>query len=220
VLTNSAERAAPVSQKQSEQSSYKASADMQVVAETDEPFVPVPDELIVNLKESREAVEALLDNLANTFAATTSVSTNSVLSCFEHMYLPMARYYKLDAAPYTSLTAVSVSSMSCFGVLWLINFSGIAVLALPSMQCFLCVSCNAASSKLPYLPWCIAVHARHVMADLEGRVALRAFACCLSCGASNRQQATTIPDLCPMCMLATNKALLTGPHYWPSNNGL
>jgi len=36
--------------------------------------VPVPDELIVNLKESREAVEALLDNLANTFAATTSVS--------------------------------------------------------------------------------------------------------------------------------------------------
>ncbi|DBA76931.1 TPA: hypothetical protein ACH3X1_009527 [Trebouxia sp. C0004] len=45
---------------------------MMVVAETDEPFVPVPDELIVNLKESREAVEALLDNLANTFAATTS----------------------------------------------------------------------------------------------------------------------------------------------------
>lgn len=53
---------------------------MQVVAETDEPFVPVPDELIVNLKESREAVEALLDNLANTFAATTSVSIRSVLS--------------------------------------------------------------------------------------------------------------------------------------------
>lgn len=46
---------------------------LQVVAETDEPFVPVPDELIVNLKESREAVEALLDNLANTFVATTSV---------------------------------------------------------------------------------------------------------------------------------------------------
>ena len=46
---------------------------LQVAAEIDEPFVPVPDELIVNLKESREAVEALLDNLANTFAATTSV---------------------------------------------------------------------------------------------------------------------------------------------------
>ena len=42
--------------------------------------MPVPDELIVNLKESREAVEALLDNLANTFAATTSVSTSNVLS--------------------------------------------------------------------------------------------------------------------------------------------
>ena len=53
---------------------------MQVVAETDEPFVPVPDELIVNLKESREAVEALLDSLANSFAATTSVSISHVLS--------------------------------------------------------------------------------------------------------------------------------------------
>ena len=45
-----------------------------MVAETDEPFVPVPDELIVNLRESREAVEALLDNLASSFASTTSVS--------------------------------------------------------------------------------------------------------------------------------------------------
>ena len=47
---------------------------LQVVAETDEPFVPVPDELIVNLRESREAVEALLDNLASSFATATSVS--------------------------------------------------------------------------------------------------------------------------------------------------
>lgn len=46
----------------------------QVVAETDEPFVPVPDDLIVNLRESREAVEALLDNLASSFATATSVS--------------------------------------------------------------------------------------------------------------------------------------------------
>ena len=44
------------------------------MAETDEPFVPVPDELLVNLRESREAVEALLDNLATSFASTTSVS--------------------------------------------------------------------------------------------------------------------------------------------------
>ena len=47
---------------------------LQVVAETDEPFVPVPDDLIVNLRESREAVEALLDNLASSFATATSVS--------------------------------------------------------------------------------------------------------------------------------------------------
>ena len=51
--------------------------EVQVVAETDEPFVPVPDELIVNLRESREAVEALLDNLASSFASTTSVSPSA-----------------------------------------------------------------------------------------------------------------------------------------------
>ena len=62
------------------QNKQSDSLNVQVVAETDEPFVPVPDELIVNLKESREAVEALLDNLANSFAATTSVSTSHVLS--------------------------------------------------------------------------------------------------------------------------------------------
>ena len=63
---------------------------LQVVAETDEPFVPVPDELIVNLKEGREAVDSLLDNLANTFAATTSVShlnccSLSLQSCGVHV---------------------------------------------------------------------------------------------------------------------------------------
>lgn len=68
---------------------YEAHVMLQVVAETDEPFVPVPDELIVNLKESREAVEALLDNLANTFAATTSVRqcahTPSSGRCLTHI---------------------------------------------------------------------------------------------------------------------------------------
>ena len=47
---------------------------MQVVAETDEPFVPLPDDLLVNLSESRAVVEALLDNLAPSFAANSSVS--------------------------------------------------------------------------------------------------------------------------------------------------
>lgn len=56
---------------------------LQVVAETDEPFVPVPDELIVNLRESREAVEALLDNLASSFASTTTVSP--LVTIFSHL---------------------------------------------------------------------------------------------------------------------------------------
>ena len=47
---------------------------MQVVAETDEPFVPLPDDLLVNLSESRAVVAALLDNLAPSFAANSSVS--------------------------------------------------------------------------------------------------------------------------------------------------
>ena len=53
---------------------------MQVVAETDEPFVPLPDDLLVNLSESRAVVEALLDNLAPSFAANSSVSLASSAS--------------------------------------------------------------------------------------------------------------------------------------------
>ena len=68
---------------------------LQVVAETDEPFVPVPDELIVNLKESREAVEALLDNLANTFAATTSVSSCHGQACMPCVMCAMLAFLHL-----------------------------------------------------------------------------------------------------------------------------
>jgi protein transport protein SEC24 len=34
---------------------------MLVVTELEEPFLPLPDELLVNLKDSRPVVEALLD---------------------------------------------------------------------------------------------------------------------------------------------------------------
>ena len=189
VLTNSAEKAVPVKRQQSENSSNKASLGLQVVAETDEPFVPVPDELIVNLKESREAVEALLDNLANTFAATTSVSTSNVLSVRVALLAsfslrtfppppptPMARWYKLD---------VAFCARPCYGsqriiklMFWCAQtgqlFASIAMLAPLLLQCFHCVTCSAASSP-------------------------RAFALPIS---SNRQQATTIPELRPMCMWA------------------
>lgn len=53
---------------------YTCTPVVQVVAETDEPFVPLPDDLLVNLSESRAVVEALLDNLAPSFAANSSVS--------------------------------------------------------------------------------------------------------------------------------------------------
>lgn len=41
---------------------------MQVVAEIEEPFLPLPDDLVVNLHESRAVVEALLDSLPQMFA--------------------------------------------------------------------------------------------------------------------------------------------------------
>lgn len=44
-----------------------------MVAELAEPFVPLPDDLLVNLAESRAVVEALLDSLPATFAVNTSV---------------------------------------------------------------------------------------------------------------------------------------------------
>ena len=44
-----------------------------MVAELAEPFVPLPDDLLVNLAESRGVVEALLDSLPATFAVNSSV---------------------------------------------------------------------------------------------------------------------------------------------------
>ncbi|KAK9811733.1 hypothetical protein WJX72_009241 [[Myrmecia] bisecta] len=49
---------------------------MMVVAEIEEPFVPcLPDDLLVNLGESRSVVEALLDSLPTTFAHNSSAES-------------------------------------------------------------------------------------------------------------------------------------------------
>eukprot|EP00198_Chlamydomonas_reinhardtii_P012637 XP_001701974.1 COP-II coat subunit [Chlamydomonas reinhardtii] len=48
---------------------------MLVVTELDDPFVPLPDDLLVNLRESRQVVEALLDALPNNFAGTSVVES-------------------------------------------------------------------------------------------------------------------------------------------------
>lgn len=48
---------------------------MMVVGEIEDPFVPLPDELLVNLSESREIVEKLLDSLPKSFAQTQIVDS-------------------------------------------------------------------------------------------------------------------------------------------------
>ncbi|MEW5302407.1 MAG: hypothetical protein WDW36_005198 [Sanguina aurantia] len=48
---------------------------MMVVTELDDPFVPLPDDLLVNLQESMHVVEALLDSLLTTFAANTNLES-------------------------------------------------------------------------------------------------------------------------------------------------
>jgi len=54
-----------------------------VMAETEEPFLPAPDDLLVTLKESRELVDMLLDNLPTMFANNKSdeVALGPALQC-------------------------------------------------------------------------------------------------------------------------------------------
>lgn len=51
-----------------------------MVAEIDEPFLPLPDDLVVNLHESRAVVEALLDSLPQMFANNMVVRPPSPLT--------------------------------------------------------------------------------------------------------------------------------------------
>lgn len=48
---------------------------MMVIADVDDPFLPLPDDLLVNLKESRDVIDNLLDSLATTFANTDIVES-------------------------------------------------------------------------------------------------------------------------------------------------
>ena len=50
---------------------------MVVMSDTDDPFVPLPDDLLVNLADSRAVVEALLDSLPTTFAGNSQVTPAS-----------------------------------------------------------------------------------------------------------------------------------------------
>ena len=46
---------------------------VQVVSDLEEPFLPLPDDMMVNLADSRTVVEALLDAIPTTFANNTTV---------------------------------------------------------------------------------------------------------------------------------------------------
>ena len=46
---------------------------VQVVPELSEPFAPLPDDLLVNLRESRGVIDALLGSLAGAFGHTGTV---------------------------------------------------------------------------------------------------------------------------------------------------
>jgi hypothetical protein len=51
---------------------------MMVVPEIDDPFVPLPDDLLVNLRDSRAVVEALLESLPQGYARTGQVCAQRV----------------------------------------------------------------------------------------------------------------------------------------------
>ena len=48
---------------------------MMVVAEMDDPFVPLPDDLLVNLRDSRRLVDALLESLPQSYGRATQVES-------------------------------------------------------------------------------------------------------------------------------------------------
>ena len=64
---------------------------MVVMSDIEDPFVPLPDDLLVNLTESRAVVEALLESLPATFAGNAQVD----LSATDH--LPSAEALPTDA---------------------------------------------------------------------------------------------------------------------------
>mgnify|MGYP002776906807 FL=1 len=48
---------------------------MMVVADLEDPFLPMPDDLLVNLSESRAVVESLLTSLPSMFAENANVES-------------------------------------------------------------------------------------------------------------------------------------------------
>lgn len=55
--------------------SLPLSAQMLVVTELEDPFLPLPDDLLVNLRDSRPVIEALLDSLPGGYSSATSADS-------------------------------------------------------------------------------------------------------------------------------------------------
>ena len=72
---------------------------MVVMSDIDEPFVPLPDDLLVNLAESRAIVEALLDSLPTTFSGNAQVlpAHAARAPCVNECAKPFTSYQEFNA---------------------------------------------------------------------------------------------------------------------------
>lgn len=66
---------------------------MVVMSDTDDPFVPLPDDLLVNLAESRGVFEGLLDAIPATFAANSQVGRGTLFMAQKNALL--AQFWRL-----------------------------------------------------------------------------------------------------------------------------
>lgn len=65
-----------------------------VVSDLDDVFVPLPDDLLVNLSESRAVVESFLDSLPSMFQDNVNVES-AFGPALKAAFMVMVRYYHL-----------------------------------------------------------------------------------------------------------------------------
>ena len=79
---------------------------MMVVSDLDDVFVPLPDDLLVNLSESRAVVESFLDSLPSMFQDNVNVESAfgpalkaafMVMVCYLHLFnqSPLSNLYSI-----------------------------------------------------------------------------------------------------------------------------
>ena len=80
-----------------------------MVADIDETFLPLPDDLLVNLESSRAVVEALLDSLPQMFAGNHTVRS---LADFLNIPLPLVVHCMLVTVC-TPLPSTAIAASAC-----------------------------------------------------------------------------------------------------------